>query len=75
MPTGSIIIRTECQCGHRATLTAETLEKHGYDPATFMDWHKLVCDACGRRGRPESVIRQWSAGETQRPYVGSYRRD
>ena len=72
---GGIIIRTECQCGHHAVLTAEILAKHGYDdPATFMDWHKLSCDRCKRKGRPASVIRSWSSNAEHAPYRGSYPR-
>ena len=64
---GTIIIRTTCTCGHMATLTSETL---GEDALIFMDWHRLRCSACRRRGRPESVIKAWVSDEEVAFYRG-----
>jgi len=64
---GTIIIRTTCACGHQAELTSETL---GEDAMTFMDFHRLRCSACGRRGRPESVIKAWVSDEPVALYRG-----
>jgi len=65
--SGSIIIRTTCACSHTATLTSEML---GEDAMTFMDFQRLRCSACGRRGRPESVIKAWVSDEPVALYRG-----
>lgn len=67
---GAIIINTECQCGHRATLTSTML---GEDAMTFMRFERLRCSACGRKGRPEVVTRTWVAAHESAAYRGSYR--
>lgn len=68
---GGIVLQLTCACGHRADLTEVDL---GEDAGAFDAFHRLRCKACGRRGRPASVIRAWRNGMEHQPYRGSFGR-